>query len=65
VLLVILFLVGNAVCLSIKVKDIISLIKRFGLLYIINLIPLALGEYINLIASFYGVRLSAYISIYE
>ncbi|KAG9231343.1 hypothetical protein BJ875DRAFT_383176, partial [Amylocarpus encephaloides] len=65
ILLVVLFLVRNVVCLSIKVKDVASLIKRSSLLYIINLVLLALGEHINLVVSFYGVRLSAYTSIYE
>jgi hypothetical protein len=64
-LLVILFLVRNTVCLSVKVKDVASLIKYSALLYIINLVPLALGEHINLVASFYKVRLKAYTSIYE
>ncbi|KAH8650328.1 hypothetical protein BGZ60DRAFT_389188 [Tricladium varicosporioides] len=65
VLLVVLFLVGNAVCLSVKVKDAASLTKRSGLLCIINLVPLALGEHMNLLASFLGVRLSAYASMHE
>jgi hypothetical protein len=38
VLLVILFLVGNTVCLSVEVKDVASLTKRSGLLCIINLV---------------------------
>lgn len=65
VLLVILFLVGNAVCLSIEVKDVVSLTKRSALLCIINLVPLALGEHMNFVASFCGVRLSAYASLHE
>jgi hypothetical protein len=65
ILLVILFLVRNIVCLSIKVKDISSLTKRSGLLYIINLVLLVLGEYMNLVANFCGVRLRAYTSIHE
>jgi hypothetical protein len=64
-LLIILFLVKNIVYLSVKVKDITSLIKRLGLLYIINLMPLALREYINLVANFYKVKLRAYASIHE
>jgi predicted ferric reductase len=65
VLLVVLFLVGNAVCLSIEVKDVTNLTKRSGLLCIINLVPLALGEHMNLVASFCGVRLRAYASMHE
>ena len=51
IVLVILFLVRNAICITIRVKDIASLIKRSTLLYIINLILLALGEHMNPIAS--------------
>jgi hypothetical protein len=65
VLLVVLFLIGNAVCLSVEVKDVASLIKRSGLLCIINLVPLALGEHMNLVANFCGVRLKAYASMHE
>ena len=64
-LLIILFLARNTACLNIKVKDVASLITRFSLLYIINLVPLALREYINLVARFYGVKLNVYASIYK
>jgi len=65
IILVILFLVGNAICIIIKVKDIASLVKRFTLLYTINLMLLALRERINLIASIFKVRLSAFASMHE
>jgi hypothetical protein len=55
VILVILFLVRNAICITIKVKDIASLVKRFALLYTINLMPLALRKRINPIASIFKV----------
>jgi hypothetical protein len=55
IILVILFLVRNTICITIRVKDIISLVKYSTLLYIINLILLALGEYINPIASIFRV----------
>ena len=64
-MLVVLFLVENTIYITIRVKDIISLVERFTLLYIINLILLALGEYINPIASIFRVRLSASTSIYK
>jgi len=64
-LLIILFLARNTACLNIKVKDVASLITRSSLLYIINLVPLALREYINLVARFYGVKLNVYASIYK
>jgi hypothetical protein len=65
VMLVVLFLVRNAICITIKVKDIASLVKRSALLYTINLMPLALRERINPIASIFRVRLSASASIHE
>jgi hypothetical protein len=63
--LIVLFLIGNAICITIRVKDIASLVKRFTLLYIINLMLLALKECINLIASIFKVRLSAFASMHE
>jgi hypothetical protein len=65
VILVILFLIGNAICITIRVKDIASLVKRFTLLYTINLMLLALRERINLIASIFKVWLSAFTSMHE
>jgi hypothetical protein len=65
IILVILFLVGNAIYITIGVKDITSLVKRSILLYIINLILLALGEYINPITSIFRIRLSISTSIYK
>jgi hypothetical protein len=65
ILLVVLFLVRNTVCLSVKVKDVASLTKRLGLLCIINLVLLALGEHMNLMANFCGVRLRAYATIHK
>jgi hypothetical protein len=51
--------------MNLIVKDIISLIKRSTLLYIINLMLLALKEHINSIASIFKIRLSAFINIYK
>jgi hypothetical protein len=65
IILVILFLVRNIIYITIGVKDIISLVKRSTLLYIINLILLALEEYINPIASISRVWLSISTSIYK
>jgi len=51
------FIVKNVICLTLEAKDIISLvnvttlIKRFSVICIINLVLLALREYINIIAS--------------
>jgi hypothetical protein len=49
--LIITFIVKNVICFILEVKDVISLMKRFSVIYIINLILLALKEYINIIAS--------------
>lgn len=65
VILVILFLLGNAICITVGVKDIASLVKRSALLCTINLMPLTLGERMNPIANVYRVRLSASASIHE
>ncbi|KAH8773380.1 hypothetical protein F5882DRAFT_300135, partial [Hyaloscypha sp. PMI_1271] len=65
IILVVLFLVRNTICITIRVKDIASLVRRSTLLYIINLILLALGERINPIASIFRVKLSASTSIHE
>jgi hypothetical protein len=64
-MLVVLFLLKNAIYITVKVKNILSLIKRSALLYIINLIPLALRERINLMASIFSVRLSAFASMHK
>jgi len=55
--LVITFVVRNTICLTLEVKDIISLVnittlvKCSSIIYIINLILLVLGEYINIVTS--------------
>jgi hypothetical protein len=60
VLLIVVFLVGNVLCTTIRVKDIHGLTGRSGLMSIINLMPLSLGGHMNLIASRCGIRLGAY-----
>jgi hypothetical protein len=64
-MLVVLFLVKNAICITVKVKDITSLVKRSALLYIINLMLLALEERINLMASIFRIRLSVSANIHK
>jgi hypothetical protein len=49
--LIVTFMVKNVICFTLEVKDITSLVKRFSVICIINLILLALREYINIIAS--------------
>jgi hypothetical protein len=59
------FLLGNAICMAINVNGIPDLIKRSALICTINLIPLALGAQMNLIANRCGIRLSAYARIHR
>lgn len=61
--LVVLFLVGNAICIT--TKDVASLVERSALLYTINLVPLALGERMNPVASICRVRLTSSSSMHE
>jgi hypothetical protein len=55
--LIIAFIIRNTICLTFKIKDIISLVnitilvKYSSIIYIINLILLVLGKYINIITS--------------
>ena len=63
VVLIVLFLVGNAIC--IYVKDVASLVERFALLCTINLVPLTLGERMNPLANICRVRLGASASMHE
>jgi hypothetical protein len=61
--LVALFLVGNAIYIT--TKDVASLVERSALLCTINLVPLALGERMNPMASICRVRLTALSSMHE
>lgn len=69
--LIIAFVVGNAICLTLEVKDIVSLVnvatlvKRSGVICTINLVPLALGEHMNMVASWCGLSLIVYARIHE
>ena len=55
--LVVTFIIRNAIYLTLEVKDIISLVnvttlvKCSNIIYIINLVLLVLGEYINMVTS--------------
>jgi hypothetical protein len=63
--LVIAFVVRNVFCLTFGVKNVASLVKRSGVIYIINLILLALREHINVVASWYRLSLRAFVYIYK
>ena len=55
--LVVAFIIRNTIYLTLEVKDIISLVnvttlvKCSNIIYIINLVLLVLGEYINIVTS--------------
>ena len=63
--LILAFLVGNVLCITVRVKDISGLTRRSGLMSTINLTPLSLGAQMNLIASRCGIRLSTYARIHR
>jgi hypothetical protein len=63
--LIVAFVVGNVICLALEVKDVASLVKRSGVICTINLVPLALGEHMNMFASWCGLSLGAYARIHE
>jgi hypothetical protein len=54
------FVVGNILCITIGAGNISGLIERAGLIAAINLVPLALGGHMNLIASYCGVAFGGY-----
>jgi len=63
--LIVAFVVGNVICLISEVKDVASLVKRSGVICTINLIPLALGEHMNMVASWCRLLLRTYARIHE
>ncbi|OCL05849.1 hypothetical protein AOQ84DRAFT_379187 [Glonium stellatum] len=58
-ILIVAFVVGNILCITIRFKDISRLARRSGLMSTINLMPLSLGAHMNLIASCCGISLGA------
>jgi hypothetical protein len=63
--LVVAFVVGNVICLTLEVKDVAGLVKRSGVICTINLVPLALGGHMNMVASWCGLSLGAFARIHE
>jgi hypothetical protein len=63
--MIIAFLIGNILYITIRVKNISRLTRRSGLIFIIILIPLSLRGYINLIANHCGIRLDFYTRIHR
>lgn len=49
--LIITFIIKNIICFTLKVKNITTLVKRFSMICIINLVPLALRKHINIITN--------------
>ncbi|KAF2458843.1 hypothetical protein BDY21DRAFT_258314, partial [Lineolata rhizophorae] len=63
-ILIVVFWVGNILCSTIGVKDVLELARRSALLSTINLIPVLLGAHMNIIVSYYGIRLPTYTRIH-
>jgi len=45
---------------AIRVHNTVGLIRRSGVISIINLIPLSVGAYMNFLTNAYGIRLGVY-----
>ena len=65
VMLIMAFLIANMLLISIGVRSKAHIIQRTGLLSIINLIPLALGGRINLVANWCGITLGDYSRVHR
>jgi hypothetical protein len=63
--LIVAFVIGNAICLGIGVKDLVGLTKRSGIMCTINLMPLAFGAHMNVVANWCGVSLLAYTRMHK
>jgi hypothetical protein len=64
IIIIISFLIGNVLCIIIKVKNTSGLIDRTGLISTINLILLFLGSHMNLIISYCGIIYKIYSHIH-
>jgi hypothetical protein len=62
---IIIYLVGNALCLTIGITSRTQLLKRAGMLSTVNLMPLALGAHMNLLINQLGLGLEAYHRIHR
>jgi hypothetical protein len=63
--LVVAFIVKNVICLTLEVKDVTSLVKRFSIICTINLVLLALRGHMNMVASWCGLSLKAFTRIHK
>jgi len=59
-LLIVTFLAGNIVSISVGITNISELIARSAKLFTVNLMPLSLGAHMNLIVNDYGISLPNY-----
>jgi hypothetical protein len=59
------FLVGNILSMTINIRSKTDFLSRSAMTCIINLIPLALGAQMNIIASYCGIKLSTYSRIHR
>jgi hypothetical protein len=65
VLLILIYLVGNALCLSIRFTSREQLMQQAGLLSTVNLIPLALGGHMNIFANRISLQTDTYNRIHR
>lgn len=65
VILLIAFLAGNITCLGLEARNVAGLVVPSGVMATINLVPLALGEHMKLIANRCGVGVEAYARMHE
>ena len=63
--LVVIFVVGNVICLALEVKDVAGFVERSGAICTINLVPLALGEHMNIVTSWCGLSLGTYARMHQ
>lgn len=64
-LLIIAFLTGNVLCLTLSMNGRTELLQRMGLLSTVNLVPLALGSHMNSVVSYCGLGSEAYNAIHR
>jgi hypothetical protein len=65
IIMIVAFLMGNILYITIRVKNIPGLTRRSGLISIIILISLSLRSNINLVVNYCGIRLDDYARIHR
>jgi len=65
IVLLVLFVIRNIICLVFEVKDVAGFVERSGVICTINLVPLALGEHMNIVASWCRLSLGTYTRMHK